>query len=64
MAFVHLRLLALNGEAARAKTPEAVKIYNGACARLMGEFRRTALTLSELRGKAPAAPRIKLAKTG
>jgi len=64
LAFVHLRLVALHLEASRVKTPEGVKVYNGACARLMGEFRRTALALSEMRGKAPAAPRLKLAQAG
>jgi len=64
LAFAHLRLVRLQADAASAKALEAHKILNSACSRLMGEIRRTALTLDALRGKAPAAPRLKLAHTG
>jgi hypothetical protein len=65
-AFAHLRLAQLQVDAALAKGAEAQKVLNAACARLFAEMRRTALTISELKGKgtAPATPRVKLAQTG
>jgi hypothetical protein len=64
LAFAHLRLARLHGQAAEAKGTETVKVTNAACSRLMGEVRRTALTISALRSTAPAAPRLKIAQTG
>jgi hypothetical protein len=64
--FAHLRLSLLQSQATVAKSLDAHKVLNGACARLLGELRRTALTIAELKrtGTAPAAPRLKVAKTG
>lgn len=64
LAFAHLRLARLHVDATSAKSMEAHKILNAACSRLMGEIRRTALTLDVLRGKAPSTSRLKLAQTG
>lgn len=64
LAFAHLRLARLHGQAAEATGTETIKVTNAACSRLMGEVRRTALTIRDLRSTAPAAPRLKLARTG
>lgn len=63
-AFAHLRVAGLHADAQAAKSVDAVKVLNAAGARLMAECRRLALTISTLRGSAPAAPRLKIAKTG
>src|SRR5262249_17469776 len=66
LVFVHLRMAQLQASAAEAKSTEAIKILNAAAARLLGEFRRTALVLrfyrQPIRGaqaeKAPAVLKI------
>jgi hypothetical protein len=66
LGFAHLRLAVLQSQAAVAKSLDEHKVMNAAVARLLGEVRRTALTIDELKGKrtAPAAPKVKLARTG
>jgi len=64
LAFAHLRLAGLHGSASSAKSTDAVKVYNAACARLMAEVRRSVLTIDSMRGKSPAIPKLKIAKTG
>ena len=66
VGFAHLRLAQLQCDAALTKSVDGQKVLNAACARLLGEMRRTSLTLAVLKGKgkAPAAPRVKLAQTG
>jgi len=64
LAFAHLRLAGLHGSASSAKATDAVKVYNAACSRLMAEVRRSVLTIDSMRGKSPAIPKLKIAKTG
>lgn len=49
MALLHFRVAQLHVDAAQAKSCEAIKMLNSATARLLGEFRRGALTLQALR---------------
>jgi hypothetical protein len=46
---LHHRLAKLHLQACSATSPEAVKIYNAACARLSGELRRMVLALRTYR---------------
>ncbi len=66
LALAHFRVGQLHVGAAQAKSVEVVKLYNSATARLLGEFRRTALALRDYRGsgtkKRDTDPRT--AKTG
>jgi hypothetical protein len=69
LGIAHLRLALLQSQAAVAKSLDEHKVMNAAVARLLAEMRRTALTISELKGRrtAPAAravPKVKLAQTG
>jgi hypothetical protein len=49
MIFAHHRIAALHAKAASATTIEAIKVFNAAVVRLMGEFRRSALALKAYR---------------
>lgn len=49
LAFTHFRIAQVHVDAAQAKSLEAMKLYNTVCARLLGEFRRSVLTLRALR---------------
>jgi hypothetical protein len=53
LAWAHHRLGLLHCQAAGATTPELAKEYNAAAARLMTEFRKTALALREYRMPMP-----------
>jgi hypothetical protein len=61
LALAHFRVAALHVRAGRAEGLEATKILSAAAARLLGEFRRTALAFKVYRSGAPAvAPRAKI----
>lgn len=63
LALAHFRLGQLHGSAGRAGKAEVAKIYNAAAARLLGEFRRTALALRTYRTGVPEgkpAPALKI----
>lgn len=64
VAVLRLRLADLHTQAARAKSVEATKILTGATARLLGEVRRLAVTLRELKGSAPKEPKLRIANGG
>jgi hypothetical protein len=64
LAFANLRLADLQSNAARAKCIEAAKAYTSAAARLLGEIRRTALSLRVYRDRTPAEPQLRVAKVG
>jgi hypothetical protein len=64
LAFAHLRLADLQSNAAQAKSIEAAKAYTSAAARLLGEIRRTALSLRAYRDRTPAEPQLRMAKVG
>jgi hypothetical protein len=49
LSMAHFSLGLLSCKTTNAGRPEAVKIYSGAAARLMGEFRRSALALQAYR---------------
>lgn len=49
LALMHFRVAALHASAGEAKSQDAVKVLNSACARLLGEFRRSCITLRALR---------------
>ena len=49
MALLHFRVAQLHVDASQARSGEAIKLLNSATARLLGEFRRGALTLQALR---------------
>ena len=49
LALAHFRLITLHGQASRATQPEAMKIFNAAAVRLMGEIRRYALAIRAYR---------------
>jgi len=53
LALVHFRIGQLHDRAGKAQGIEAVKMYNAAATRLMGEFRRTALAVRVFRGRLP-----------
>ena len=63
LTLVHFRLARLQGDAVSAKSTDAMKAYNAGAARLLAELRRLVLSLEALRGKAPAAPKLRLAET-
>jgi hypothetical protein len=50
---VHFRVAQLHVGASQAKGIEAVKMYNAAAARMLGEMRRTALALRAYQGRVP-----------
>jgi hypothetical protein len=64
LGMVHLRAADMHAQAAQAKSVELVTALNGASARLSSEVRQIALTLKELRSRATAAPKLRLAKVG
>jgi hypothetical protein len=64
LAFANLRLADLQSNAAQAKSMEAAKAYTSAAARLLGEIRRTALSLRVYRDRTPAEPQLRVAKVG
>jgi hypothetical protein len=45
LALCHVRIAQLHGSAAHADSLEAKKVYGTMAARLLGEFRRSAVTL-------------------
>jgi hypothetical protein len=45
LALAHFRIGQLHVSAGRAQAPETAKMYNSVAARMLGEFRRTALAL-------------------
>jgi hypothetical protein len=53
LALAHFRIGQLHASAGKAQGTEAAKIYNSAAARLLGEFRRTALALRVYRARVP-----------
>jgi hypothetical protein len=53
LAVAHFRIVQLHVRAQKAQGVEAAKLYNGAAARLLGEFRRTALGLRAYRSRLP-----------
>ena len=53
LALAHFRIAQLHASAGQAKGIEAAKIYNAAAARMLGEFRRTALGLRAYRTRVP-----------
>lgn len=53
LAFAHFRTAQLHVAAGRSKGAEAAKLLSAAAARLLGEFRRTALALRAYRGREP-----------
>jgi len=53
LAMAHFRVGQLHVRAASAEGIEALKILTTATARLLGEFRRTALALATIRGQLP-----------
>jgi hypothetical protein len=64
IAFANLRLADLQSQAAQAKSIDAAKAYTSAAARLLGEIRRTALSLRVYRDRTPAEPQLRVAKVG
>lgn len=54
LSWAHLRLGGLSAKAVAASSPEILEAYNSAAAKLMAEFRRSALALRELRS--PVVP--------
>jgi hypothetical protein len=64
LAFASLRLADLQSQAAQAKSIDAAKAYTSAAARLLGEIRRTALSLRVYRDRTPAEPQLRVAKVG
>jgi hypothetical protein len=53
LAVAHFRIAQLHVRAQKAQGVEAAKLYTAAAARLLGEFRRTALALRPYRGRLP-----------
>ena len=49
LALAHLRIAQLHAQANQSKELEAIKLYTAAAARLLGEFRRTALAVQQAR---------------
>lgn len=64
LAILHHRIGQLHVDAAHTKGVEASKIYNAATARLLGEFRRTALALRVYRTPVTHGQKVRLAKIG
>src|SRR5262249_39522915 len=64
-ALAHFRNPQLHADAGQARGVEAAKIYNSVAARMLGEFRRTALALRVYRTRLPEgkpAERLKVFK--
>jgi len=53
LALAHFRIGQLHVSAGQAKSVEGVKVLNAAAARMLGEFRRTALALRAYRTRVP-----------
>lgn len=53
LALAHFRTAQLHAAAGQSKGAEAAKLLTAAAARLLGEFRRTALALRAYRGREP-----------
>jgi hypothetical protein len=53
LALAHFRIGQLHASAGQAKGIEAAKIYNAVTARMLGEFRRTALALRLYKSRLP-----------
>jgi hypothetical protein len=64
LAFANLRVADLHSRTAQAKSVDAAKAYASAAARLLGEIRRTALSLRAYRDRTPAEPQLRVAKVG
>src|SRR5262245_17338250 len=65
LALAHFRIAQLHADAGQARGVEAAKIYNSVAARMLGEFRRTALALRVYRTRLPEgkpAERLKVFK--
>src|SRR5262245_60211084 len=65
LALAHFRIAQLHADAGQARGVEAAKIYNSLAARMLGEFRRTALALRVYRTRLPEgkpAERLKVFK--
>ena len=65
LAFAHFRIADLHVGAGLASGIEAIRVYNAVAARLLGEFRRTALALRAYRSRIPegaAEQKLKLVK--
>ena len=65
LALAHFRIGQLHVSAGSAQGLEAVKVYNSVAARMLGEFRRTALALRVVQAGVPkgeAAKKVKLYK--
>lgn len=52
LSLAHMRIFLLCAKSTNSNTPQVVTLYSGAAARLMGEFRRSALALQAYRGAA------------
>lgn len=53
LAMAHFRIAQLHVSAGHAKVTEVIKMYNSVAARMLGEFRRTALALRAYRTRVP-----------
>jgi hypothetical protein len=67
LVLAHFRIAQLHASAGQAQGLEGIKILNSAAARMLGEFRRTALALRLYKagvpeGKAQAKERLKIHK--
>jgi hypothetical protein len=65
LCMAHWRIAQIHASAGQAKSMEGTKLYNTVAARLLGEFRRTALALRAYQGSAPkgkAADKLKIFK--
>jgi hypothetical protein len=64
LALAHFRIGQLHASAGDARSVEEAKIFNAAAARMLGEFRRTALALqvyrARVRDESPSAAQAKL----
>jgi hypothetical protein len=57
LGLAHFRIGQLQVSAGQAKSVEAAKVYNSVAARLLGEFRRTALALRVYKARVPEGTR-------
>ena len=64
LAFAHLAAAYSQARAGKAEGLEAVALYNAAAARLLSEFRKTALALQTYRGAGPPRRRRQAAPAG
>lgn len=62
LGLAHFRIALLQVGASEVKTNEGVKIHNAAAARMLGEFRRTALALRAYRSHVPEKQSVKNVK--